>query len=209
MDKIIYSFSYQSENTKVVINRKFIEIRFLWDYSSLVYINRINQVHNVIIASPVLERLEDNSLLTADGINIIINKEKIETEIRFLEDDSYLISRGDGSILFRNNGQLLFNDDDRDLKLQPNVIRRKELYSYYREQYEFDYLRFKSLAGGIVNSTANINLLKVIEEIGAAEAIGEGGQYNIVVDSELSQEVLIPLVADYSYNNLDTIFGEV
>lgn len=207
--KIIYSFKYESENTLLRINRKLIEIRFKSDFGSLIYINRIDYTKNITIGSPVLELLSNGDYLTSDGIQININELELVTTITYLEDGSYLESRSDGSIEFQNNGILNFFDDDRDLKLSPNIYKKKLFISDFTDNYTFSYLRYRRLEEeDTVAGAININVVSFREEKSFGELIGINNQYNIVRDSRGSvDDYLIPFVPDYSRNNLSDMFN--
>lgn len=207
--KIIYSFKYESENTILRINRKLIEIQFKSDSGSLVYINRIDYTKNITIGSPVLELLSNGDYLTSDGIQININDSELITTITYLEDNSYLESRCDGSIELQNNGILNFFDDDRDLKLSPNVYKKRLFISDFIDGYSFSHLRYRRLGeNDTVAGTMNTNVVSFGEEKSFGELIGINNQYNIVRDSNGSTEdYLVPFVPDYSRNNLSDMFN--
>jgi hypothetical protein len=207
-NKIIYSFKYESENTLLRINRKLIEIQFKSDYGSLVYINRIDYTKNITIGSPVLELLTNGDYLTSDGIQININGSNLTTQITYLEDGSYLESRGDGSIELQNNGILNFFDDDRDLKLSPNVYKKRLFLSDFVDNYSFSHLSYIRLTNNsTVSGIINTNVVSFGEEKSFGEVMGINNQYNIVRDSSGSTEdYLIPFVPDYNRNNLSEMF---
>lgn len=206
--KIIYSFKYESENTVLKINRKLIEIQFKSDLGSLVYINRIDYTKNITIGSPVLELLSNGDYLTSDGIQININDSDLVTTITYLEDNSYLESRCDGSIELQNNGILNFFDDDRDLKLSPNVYKKRLFISDFIDSYSFSHLSYKRLEkNDNVICAMNTNVVSFGEEKSFGELIGINNQYNIVRDSKGStDDYLIPFVPDYNRNNLSDLF---
>lgn len=202
--KIIYSFKYESENTILKINRKLIEIQFKSDFGSLVYINRIDNTRNITIGSPVLELISNGDYLTSDGIQININDTELTTTIIYLEDNSYLKSKCDGSIELQNNGILNFFDDDRDLKLSPNVYKKRLFLSNFMDNYTFSHLGYKKLEeNDTISSFINTNVVSFGEEIGFGELIGINNQYNIIRDSN---DYLIPFVPDYNRNNLSNLF---
>lgn len=202
--KIIYSFKYESENTILKINRKLIEIQFKSDFGSLVYINRIDNTRNITIGSPVLELISNGDYLTSDGIQININDTELTTTITYLEDNSYLKSKCDGSIELQNNGILNFFDDDRDLKLSPNVYKKRLFLSNFMDNYTFSHLGYKKLEeNDTISSFINTNVVSFGEEIGFGELIGINNQYNIIRDSN---DYLIPFVPDYNRNNLSNLF---
>lgn len=203
--KIIYSFYYNTNIFELKINRNTIEFYFPNFPDSYIYINRIDLKYNITDGtSPALEILPNGDFLTSDGYQINISPDNYQVTITLLEDSSSLISYGDGTILLTNNGALDYNDDDRDLNLRPYIFTKSLFLTFFYDLMKFSYQKSVQLDDNSnITTTMEMENIVMFEGQFYGEFIGVNNKYNILSES---REPLIPLYADYTINNLDSIF---
>lgn len=212
MDKIIYSFKYNTEIFNLLIDRQKIYIEFTVDLSSSVRINRINMQSTVFISpnSVVIEEMESGEYLTSDGLLINIDYNSYEVLLTFIEEGFSLRTKSDGSIILSLDEGFIYYGDDRDLILRPKVLKIKNFENYFLDGFQYTLTKSRSLADGD-NITSSFFMENVEPTLGAVigEFIGISNKYNIVIDDNNIGEIpLSILIPDYNYknNNLDSIF---
>lgn len=208
MDKL-YSFSYENELYKLSITRKYLEILFKLDSATYVYLNRINLEGNISLGNfGLLEQLFNGEYLTSDGLLININYDSYEIKITFLDDGSYLLSKGDGSIELLNNGYLDFFWDDRDFHIKPNVYTNNVFYDFFYDNCSYETKKpFKRISNpAVITGIFEMNeTITFFDDFFIGEFIGINNRYNILKDGR-DDEILSPLYHNYNKNNLDSLW---
>lgn len=205
MDK--YSFKYITSTYELIISRKYVEIFFILDQNAYVLINRISLERNITFGDlALIEQLINGDYLTHDGLLISINDNTYEIKITFLEDNSYVISKGDGKIELLNNGFLDFYDDDRDFILSPAKYKKKLFSANFNDYMRFNYIKYYNIdENAEISYNFSMDTISFFDEFFSGELIGINNKYRILEDN-YDKKVLIPLYNDITINNLDDLF---
>lgn len=202
-----YKYDYTNSLMLITVDRQYFTVSFLTDNTSRIFYNRINFIGTVVVGSDsVIEKMPDNSYLTADGTKFEFDPINYIITITHTQDDTNIICYGDSSIEVNNNGFLPSYEDDKYRILRPKIVTGNLSRYQFNSKFTSKVTIARTLApGGVKRVDFSVYNLAPVQGLPMAQMVGENKSHQILTD-DISR-VIACKIYDYTRNSLDAMFN--